>query len=289
MSNPKGKSNLDKYNDAVSTLKSEEDKYSAILNKELKSAKTKLDKIESLKVEIDELFTVKDEIILSETCKTYLMQTYVLSKYGRVMEIKAKQLIKGTLTEEECIAMFSDLEGFSYNKNEERLRNDFIIGTPDLYRGESIFGTDEIIDIKSCWDIFTFLSNVQDPEKDMYYWQLQGYMALTGASIGTVAYCLVNTPDSIVEGEKYNLLRKMDVATELDPTYIKEVNQLMINRNFDDIPVSERLLTYSIDRNDEEIEGMYKRIDKCREFLFEFEDMHLKFSKNYRKKLVQVS
>lgn len=130
---------------------------------------------------------------------------------------------------------------------------------------------------------------MQNPEKDIYYWQLQGYMALTGAKIGTIAYCLVNTPESIIEGEKYQLLRRMDVVTEDDPSYKRELKLLLANRYFDDIPMSERLLTFSIERNDSDIEKMYKRVEKCREFLYEFEEMHLKFSKSYRKTIEQVA
>ena len=117
---------------------------------------------------------------------------------------------------------------------------------------------------------------------------MQGYLALTGAKIGTIAYCLVNTPDSIIEGEKYVLLKKMDVVSEEDPEYKKEVAKLIANRYFDDIPMQERLLTYSIDRNEDDIAKLYKRIGKCREFLSEFEEMHMKFSKSYRKTLFVV-
>ena len=110
-------------------------------------------------------------------------------------------------------------------------------------------------------------------------------MALTGAKIGTIAYCLVNTPDSIVEGEKYVLLKKMDVVTEEDPGYKKEVAKLIANRIFDDIPLQDRLLTYSVERNDEDIAKIYTKVEKCRQFMAEFEEMHMKFSKNYRKTL----
>lgn len=81
----------------------------------------------------------------------------------------------------------------------------------------------------------------------------------------------------------------MDVVTEDDPSYKRELKLLLANRYFDDIPMSERLLTFSIERNDSDIEKMYKRVEKCREFLYEFEEMHLKFSKSYRKTIEQVA
>jgi hypothetical protein len=283
MTEQRGKNNLEKYNDAVDELSTEQAKYDAMPKKDGKAAKNKLNKIKLLEVQLQELDKVKDEIILSDTCKTYLIQSYVLSKYGRVREIQTKQMIKGTLSEEESIDLFSVLEKTPYNKNTMRLSNEYITGCPDLFDTDDIIGCNEIIDIKSCWDIFTFLSNIEEPENSLYYWQLQGYMALTRAKIGTVAYCLVNTPDSLIEGEKWNLLRKMDVATEEDPAFKRELELLLANRKYDDIPMADRLLTYSIDRNDVDIERMYKKIEKCRQFLSEFEEKHALFSKNYRK------
>lgn len=283
MSPNKGKTPLEQYESALESLALNKAKYEGFKNKDCKSALETLQKIESLKQEIPILEKNKDEIILSETCKTYLIQSYVLSKYGRVREVQTKQMIKGTISEEESIKIFSLFDGQIYTKNTDRLSNEYISGTPDLHSGDELLFCDEIIDVKSSWDIFTFLSNVPDPNNFMYYCQLQGYMALTGAKIGTIVYCLVNTPDSIIEGEKYNLLKKLDVATEEAPEFKKEYQKLIHNRKFDDIPIEERVLTYSIERDDAFIEKMYKTIDKCRLFLSEFEQKHLSFSKNNRK------
>lgn len=286
MTEPRGKTNAEKYADALELLKAEQEKYDLMPNKSLKSAQNKYDKIQKVAAQLSELAKIKDDVSLSDTCKSYLIQSYVLSKYGRIREITTKQMVKGTISEDESIKLFSVLDGKAYEKNTTRIENDFISGIPDLYSGISIFDSEEIIDIKTCWDIFTFLSNVPDPtEDDQYYWQLQGYMALTGAKIGTLAFCLVNTPDSIIEGEKYNLLKRMDVATELDPSYQRELKLLLANRKFDDIPMEERLLTKSIERNDDDIYKMYQKVEKCREFLAEFEQEHLQFSKTHRKTL----
>lgn len=289
MTNPKGKTPLEKYNDAVEELLVKQKEYNDMPNKELKSAKNKLERVNYYQGLVDQLFLSKDDVVLSDTCKSYLIQSYVLSKYGRIREVTTKQMIKGTISEEESIELFSILEKVPYNKNTERISNEYICGTPDLYNGTTLFDSTEIIDIKSSWDIFTFLNNVDEPYNDNYYWQLQGYMALTGAKIGTIAYCLVDTPDSLIEGDKYALLRKLDVVSEESPEFKKELKKLLANRKFGDIPLQDRLLTYSIERNDADIEKIYQKVEKCREYLFEFEEKHLCFSKNYRKKLNLVA
>jgi hypothetical protein len=288
MGNQKGKTPLDKYNDALGVLAEEYAKYEAMPNKDLKSAINKQEKIKQLEIELEVLKANKDEVVLSDTCKSYLIQSYVLEKYGRVKEVITKQMAKGIIAEDNSIELFNNVDGNNYTKNDKKIKNEFISGTPDLFDGDDIHSCNEIIDIKSSWDIFTFLSNVTEPIPTSYYWQLQGYMALSGAKIGTIAYCLVNTPDSIIEGEKYNLLRRMDVATEEDPTYIKEVTKLERNRLFNDIPKEERVLTISIDRNEADIEKIYAKVLKCREFIAAFEKEHLFFSKHFRKKILPL-
>jgi hypothetical protein len=273
---PRGKTNLEKYNEAIALLSEEEVKYDG-MKKELKSAIAKAEKIAKLKSEIELLEQIKYDSQLSETCKSYLVQTYILEKYGRVKEVSTKEMKKGILVEDDSINLVSIIDGILYSKNTERFSNDFITGTPDIINGN------EIIDIKSSWDIFTFLSNIQDPISELYYAQLQGYMALTGATVGTIAYCLTNTPDSIIEGEKYALLRNMDAVTEEDPAYKRELAKLERNRRFSDIPIEERVLTFSIERDNDYIEKTYRKVEKCREFLYEFEQSHLSFSKHNRK------
>ena len=197
-------------------------------------------------------------------------------------------MAKGIIAEDNSIELFNSVDGNNYTKNAKKIKNEFISGTPDLFDGDDIYKCNEIIDIKSSWDIFTFLSNVTEPIPASYYWQLQGYLALSGAKIGTIAYCLVNTPDSIIEGEKYNLLRRMDVVTEEDPAYLKEVAKLERNRLFNDIPKEERVLTVSVDRNEADIEKIYAKVLKCREFIASFEKEHLYFSKHFRKKILPL-
>lgn len=287
MTSSRGKSPMDRYEDAIAAIASNKEKLEKFKDKECKGAITAQEKISELQASLPGLEASKDDIVLSETCKTYLIQTYVLSKYGRVREVQTKQMVKGIISEDESIQLFAALEKKPYTKNEYRLSNEYITGCPDLHDHPDIIESTEIIDIKSCWDIFTFLSNVDNPENDSYYWQLQGYLALTGAKIGTIAYCLVNTPDSLIEGEKYNLLKRLDVATEEAPEFKREYQKLLANRKFDDIPMSDRMLTYSIDRNDEDIDLIYKKVEKCREYLSEFEQKHILFSKGHRKLIKQ--
>jgi hypothetical protein len=43
---------------------------------------------------------------------------------------------------------------------------------------------------------------------------------------------------------------------------------------FDEIPIKERLLRFPVQRDEEMIQKIYKRVEACREWLQEFDSMH---------------
>jgi hypothetical protein len=104
-------------------------------------------------------------------------------------------------------------------------------------------------------------------------------MWLTGATSGHIAYCLVNTPFNIVEQEKRYLLNKMNVVSEESPEYVKESMKLEFNMTFDDIDISERILIFNVDRNEDDILRIQHKVEKAREFLSELEKTHINFNK----------
>src|SRR5688572_14682194 len=157
--------------------------------------------------------------VLSETTKTYLRQLFREIKYDRKKEITTKYMEKGLMVEEDAITLYSLVKKRFFKKNEERVKNDYLCGTPDLFIGESIEQAKEIIDIKSSWDLFTFPFPSDKINKD-YFYQLQGYMFLTGAEKATLVYCLIDTPLTLINDEKRKLLYKMGVVTDENPDYM---------------------------------------------------------------------
>jgi len=208
---------------------------------------------------------------LSDTAKTHCVDVFVSAKYGRNTDISNRYTAKGLQVEEDSITLYSRLKKQVFFKNEAWLRNDFITGTPDLFDGEDVTHPEVIIDVKSSWDIFTFFRSA-NPEKlnKNYYWQLQGYMALTGAKSSRLAYCLINTPQMLIEDEKRKLMWKMGVIdADNNKDYIEACNEIDRLSIYDDIPMSERMHEITIDRNDEDIARIYQRVKDCRAFMNE--------------------
>jgi hypothetical protein len=214
----------------------------------------------------------KEAGVLSKTAQKHLIEVYISEKYGRKRDIQTKQMKKGIEAEQDSIDLLSMYLKLPFSKNEERFKNDFITGLPDIING------DTVIDIKSSYDLWTFLGNIPDKLDNLYYWQMQSYMWLTGTRKATIAYCLVNTPESIIQQEKFYLLKKMDVISEESPEFIKEAMKVEFNMTFDDISINERILTFNVNRSEDDILRIENKVLKARTFLQELEQTHLNFN-----------
>lgn len=208
---------------------------------------------------------------LSETTKTYLLECYIREVYGRDKEILNKYIEKGLQVEEDSITLYSRTTKTFFKKNEERLSNDYITGTPDLFTGSSIQEAETIIDIKSSWDIHTFFETISKPLNKNYVAQINGYCALSGAKTGKLVYCLVDTPPILILDEQRRLGWKVGIATEdwqINEVYNQACEYLEKSMTYSDIDINDRYIENQIPFDKIAFENIvYKRIDLCREFL----------------------
>lgn len=207
---------------------------------------------------------------IGETAKSHLLECYITKKYGREKDITNKFIEKGLLAEEDSIDLYTLVKDQLFIKNAETLENEFFIGTPDLFIGESIKTASVIIDLKTSWNIFTFFASMHKAIDKKYFWQLQAYMDLTGAKQARLVYCLVNTPFKLVEDEKKKLMWTMGIIDpDTDQAYIEACAMVDKNSNYDDIPIEEKYIEFIIDRDQEAIDKAHARIIECRTFLNE--------------------
>lgn len=299
MTEPQGKTNSEKYYEALAQVDVYKKQYSDTVNKGTKTAVNLHAKILKANTVILELEKHKDDFEPSDTCKSQLIRVYAQSK-GRREELKNKFLDKGNERENDAITLLSLITKKFFKKNSTRLENKFISGEPDLYLGESIHKADETLDTKCSWSYITFLEAQEKKLNSIYEYQGQSYMWLTGAKKHTVVYCLVNGTFKYLNDELRRLSWKhgvLDADISADENFIKDVQQLERNVIFDidsfmkenrdympknnvwydqekdkyswdfDIPKEERIYMISFDRDEEMIEKIEARIVKCRQWL----------------------
>lgn len=195
----------------------------------------------------------KSEVI-SKTTQTYLEEWLKEQIYGRPKEISNKYLDKGMIVEDNAIDLAIESGTIGFNlKNEEHFENDYLTGTPDLVY------SDEVIDIKSSWDCFTFPLFEKEVPTKSYFYQLQGYMALTETEKARLIYVLCDTPDYLIEKEAIYTNKGQDPEE-----YLKECRERMTYSN---IPLKYRVKSFEIQRDDKVIQSIYERVELCREIL----------------------
>lgn len=267
------------YDEAFQKMQEWNTKYEALTERlqGMRTGQNMLQKIADWEAKVKELEPGKNDEPLPQTAKSYLKKYYAFLKYGKwsaILDKGNKFVNKGKLAEEDSIDLISRLDKILLKKNEERLENDFLTGVPDIFLGDDILKAEYVYDVKTSWDIETFFDNLDKELNPLYWWQMQGYLALTDCQHGEVSYCLVNTPATILEGEKYALLRRFDVVSEDDPRFRQAEKELINNMTFDDIPMESRRLKFLVKRDDEAIERIYKRVNLCRQYLQQLQELH---------------
>lgn len=228
---------------------------------------------------------------ISDGVITHLIDVYLSERFGRKEDIKSKILDKGNEREEEAITTVSRVLKRFFTKNTERKSNEFIKGEWDLHIvKDGVF--EETLDTKNAWSMHTFMRAKYKPLSDEYWWQGQGYMALTGAKKHTVCYCLSNGTLKIVQDELRQLAWRLNImpGTEMeDHNYIQKARQIEINHIFDrelfqkenpfydfvipasewcyDVPLSQRMHNFEFERDDEKIKALYAKIVLCRDWM----------------------
>lgn len=196
---------------------------------------------------------------LGETCKAFLRDIFIEVKYDRTKDITNKFMEKGTMVEEDSLDLITKHYGELYIKNKKKYSNDLIAGTPDIILKE------KIIDIKSSWDIWTF-AGADGSNKD-YYWQLQGYMLLTGRKHADLVYCLNDSPDPFIYDEFRKTCWKRGII-DLESQEAAELEAyIRFQMTYSDITPAERIKVFNFEYNEEDIAKLEEKVKIAREYL----------------------
>ena len=201
--------------------------------------------------------------LLSETAKGYLRQLWILEVWGREkFDTTNKYTEKGIMCEPDAMDLVRKVTKQAYFKNKERFNNEFITGEPDILIDKGL-ETARVKDIKNSWSIWTFNNVDEATALKSYYYQMLGYMWLTGAKLSDLIYCLVNTPEEIMNDELYKLSFKYPEMNESD----EKMARFKINYIFDDIPAKLRMKSFMIEYNEEDVELVKERLTAARAYL----------------------
>jgi len=202
----------------------------------------------------------KEAGLLGDTAKTYCQTWLKEQLYKRRKEFGSKQTEKGTIVEEQSLDYLinNNILPFAL-KNETFFENDYLTGTPDVISSECV------VDLKNSWDAFSFPLFEQEITNKAYYYQLQGYMCLTGLKKAKLIYILSNTPAEFVEQEIYYATK--DKVLSISET--KAIHDKIKNyHNYDRFNSNLRVKQFEIEYNIDAVEQIYLQVEKCRNYIY---------------------
>jgi len=194
---------------------------------------------------------------LSETAKSYIQDLFKERELGIYKEFSSRYTDKGLEMEDEAIQFASEVLNWDFVvKNETRFNNEWITGEPDI-------NTDSLLaDIKCSWNGSTFPLFDETLKNKDYYWQLQGYMQLTGHDTSELVYCLMSTPLQIVEDEIRRQHWKLNLIEE--DLEVRDVIQKM--HNFDHIPNELRVKRFIVQKDEAAQQKIKERVEVARDY-----------------------
>lgn len=209
-------------------------------------------------ITLGQLIEKRDQLpTLSATTKTYLDQLHKEEVFGKREEIRSKYLDKGIQVEEQSITLYSDVTNQLFIKNKDRRLNGFITGEPDNTQGK-------IRDIKSSWSLATFPMHENQLTNVDYWWQLQGYMELWDLDNAELIYCLVDTPEELINDEMRRTGWKLGFTADIPDELEKEIRN---NMTFSDIPSELRVKVFPVERDRIAMRQLEEQIIRCRAYL----------------------
>ena len=257
MSDPVGKTPMEKYVTMKERVNNACQKYDALANKTTKTAIKLMGDLDRWDVELEELEAKKDDVILSKTCIAHLEDWLKTRIYGRKKEINSKYFAKGNIVEDTGIDLIAEHYDLGMLiKNELHYESEFMTGTPDI---DIPF---YVIDDKNAWDVWTMpLFKDELPDKD-HYDQVQIYMSLMDVPNGIIAYTLCDTPKYLIESEmkRYAYTNDLPITEDLMKHFTEQMT-------YGDIPIELRVKTFNIIADPAYVKRIENRVVECRKYL----------------------
>lgn len=225
-----------------------------------------------------------EPFLISKANENVLRTIYSREKYKKYPQSSSKdyslQIVNGTMSEKVSLELSGEVLDRKIKVSKDRISNEYLKGIIDGYTGRTVYKANHIYEIKTAANYETFLNNANsEKERSDYYWQVMGYLSITGAKKGTIIHtCVSYHPDIITQeiGRYLAKIRGLNIPSEIVD---KSINRIRNNMTFDDIPKNQRVATFTVERNEEEIELIRKKVLSFRVWLNDFDKKCLEMNK----------
>lgn len=135
----------------------------------------------------------KDTLSDGALTHVYEMASQILLNWKPALD--TFEIEKGRVVEDQTIALYNQVSGNFYVKNQDRKTTDLFAGECDINEESE----DLILDIKSSYSKKTFPLLLKEGDKKLYEWQLDNYMHLWDRNKSGLVFGLVDTPSHLIK------------------------------------------------------------------------------------------
>ena len=205
-------------------------------------------------IEYGKLLEKSKNTEISETSKTFVLDTFLQKEFGYSKIVTSDAMMKGLLLESEAIALVSKHENKFYKKNKERKSNSYVMGELDVK------ASDHIKDIKVSQNIETY-AKVNEVSKQ-YYYQALGYMWLWGIPKYSLTYVLLPDSEEMIERQ----LSRLSFLLVGEDYEVAKDQIIHNNKVIEKLPIELRIKTFDFEYNQDDVNLLIEQITKAREY-----------------------
>lgn len=214
--------------------------------------------------------------ILSEMVLMYARKMYGKSEVPKGND-SPHQLEKGNMAEPEAIKFLSKIDSVEYQKNKEVFENKWFRGIPDVLAMSENGKIEKIIEIKTSYDLPSFILTKLRPEKTSNHYEVLGYMDITGCKQAEIVHILVDMPDKIASFEEKRMRERYELL-EIAPDLINErILSRMNDMHYSQIPDELKYFRRPVVYNKYTLKSVKSRVTASKKWVL---DIHEAFIKN---------
>lgn len=145
--------------------------------------------------QIGKLMAYPEKDTLADGALTYVYELASQILLDWKPELDTFEIEKGRVVEDQTIALYNQVSGNFYVKNQDRITTSLFTGECDINEEDE----DLILDIKSSYSKKTFPIVIKVGDKKLYEWQLDTYMYLWDRNNSGLVFGLVDTPEHLIK------------------------------------------------------------------------------------------
>ncbi len=233
-----------------------------------KLTEKELERVDALQEKKDE----SDPHIIGRGAQMYMLFIYCLRKYGKPPKLFTAGYIdpscqNGIVKEPYSIELISRISGIQLYRNKLTLKNDYLTGIIDAWDSPNWEESKLVHEVKTTNNVCRFLLRKRYPLSKTNILQAQAYMALSDKDTCHIHFCLVDFPENVIEEQRQALFRYLCPDGNITERYLEEWDTMEGKFRFSNIPDKDRIFTCKVERDNDVIDKIYKKIRDCRSWI----------------------